>query len=192
MLSFDPLLHRVRLRYSQARVNSLLQQRPALYTLQPPVSTIYLSRTHVAARRLHWSLVCIRLNRSLLRRPKLSTLIAANILPKECCKYDRGSGQIIWGTGVAGALVERKRKVEKEHLRDGLRVWLDRKAHQIRARQKDSAGGVGVLIWRFSRKMKLSGTDEDQWIENPKQDKVRGSKRFWESMNGGAVARVSP
>ncbi|KAK6397812.1 hypothetical protein LTR65_005060 [Meristemomyces frigidus] len=193
LLSFDPLLHRVRLRYSQARVNYLLRQRPPLYTLQPPISTIYLTRTHVAARRLHWSLVCIRLNRSLSRRPKLSTLILANILPKECCKYDRRSGEIVWGTGVAGALVERKRRVEREYLREGLRVWLERKAHQIRIRQKDAAGGVGVLVWRFSRKTKLGDTKRglEHWPEKPEKDQVSGLKTFWESMSGSAATRMS-
>ncbi|TKA79034.1 hypothetical protein B0A55_03157 [Friedmanniomyces simplex] len=191
ILSFDPLLHRLRLRYSQARVNYLLRRRPPLYSLQPPVSTIYLTRTHVAARRLHWSLVCIRLNRSLSRRPKLSTLVSANILPKECCRYDRRSGEIIWGQGVAGALVERKRRVEREHLRDGLRVWLERKAAKIRARQKDAAGGVGVLVWRFSRKVKIGDgrRTADVWPEKPKKDLVSGLKRFWEGMGGGTGAR---
>ncbi|KAK5688770.1 hypothetical protein LTS10_000748 [Elasticomyces elasticus] len=194
ILSFDPLLHRVRLRYSQSRVNYLLRRRPPLYSLQPPVSTIYLTRTHVAARRLHWSLVCIRLNRSLSRRPKLSTLVSANILPKECCKYDRRSGEIIWGQGVAGALVERKRRVEREHLRDGLRVWLERKAAKIRARQKDAAGGVGVLVWRLSRKMKIGDARRttDIWPEKPKKDRVSGLKRFWEGMGGSTGGRVVP
>jgi hypothetical protein len=147
----------------------------------------------VTARRLHWSLVCIRLNRSLSRRPKLSTLISANILPKECCKYDRRSGEIVWGQGVAGALVERKRRVEREHLRDGLRVWLERKADQIRARQKDAAGGVGVLVWRFSRKMKLGDTrrSTDIWPEKPKKDRVSGLKRFWESVSSGSPTSIS-
>ncbi|KAF2766645.1 hypothetical protein EJ03DRAFT_298047, partial [Teratosphaeria nubilosa] len=184
VLSFDPLLHRVRLRYSQARVEYLLRRRPPLYALQPPASTIYLTRTHVAARRLHWSLVCIRLNRSLARRPKLSTLISANILPKECCKYDRRSGEIVWGQGVAGTLVERKRQVEREKLRDGLRVWLERKARQIHARQKDAAGGVGILVWRFSRRLKIGEGRilPDAWPEPPKKEKVSGLKRFWESV----------
>lgn len=193
ILSFDPLLHRVRLRYSQARVNYLLRRRPPLYSLQPPNSTIYLNRTHVAARRLHWSMVCIRLNRSLSRRPKLSTLISANILPKECCKYDRRSGEIVWGQGVAGALVERKRRVEREHLREGLRVWLERKAHQIRARQKDAAGGVGVLVWRFSRKLKLpdpSRCSTEIWSEKPKKEKVLGLKRFWESVSSSTPSSI--
>lgn len=194
MLSFDPLLHRIRLRCSQSRVDHLLKHRPPLYRLQPPNATIYLTRTHVAARRLHWSLVCIRLNRSLSRRPKLSALIAANILPKECCKHDRHSGEVIWGSGVAGTLIERKRRVEREHIRDGLRVWLERKATQIRARQRDAAGGVGILVWRFSRKIRLgdsSRTASDIHMGRVRSERVSGLRRFWESMSGGAASRTN-
>ena len=120
------------------------------------------------------------------RRPKLSTLVLANILPKECCKYDRRSGEIVWGAGVAGALVERKRKVEREQIKEGLKVWLERKAHQIRARRKE--GGVGVLVWRFSRKLKLSESKKsgEEWLERPRSDKkVSGLKRFWENVSTG-------
>lgn len=75
--------------------------------------------------------------------------------------------------------------VEREHLRDGLRVWLERKANQIRARQENAAGGVGVLVWRFSRKMKLADSKRttEYWPERPKKDHVSGLKRFWETMS---------
>lgn len=81
--------------------------------------------------------------------------------------------------------------MEREHLREGLRVWLDRKAHQIQARQKDAAGGVGVLVWRFSRKVKLGDTKRvsEQWPERPKE-KVSGMKRFWENLSGSASTRL--
>lgn len=150
--------------------------------LQPPTSAIYLTRTHIAARRLHWSLVCIRLQRSLSRRPPLKTLISTGKIPPETCRYDRRSGEIVWGTGVAGALVELKRKVEREQIKEGLRVWLERKAREIRSRK--SEGGVGTLVWRFSRKMKFNepkneGTNRDK----PKKEKVRGLKSFFEDLS---------
>lgn len=168
-------------------MNHLLPRRPPLYTLQPPNSTIYLTRTHLAARRLHWSLVSIRLNRSLLHRPKLSTLVSANILPKECCKVDRRSGDFVWGVGVAGPLVERKRQLERERLKEGLRVWLDRKAKEIRARRKEGVG-VGVLVWHFSKKLKVNGAMAGPTLrssekgERPRGGKVKGLKRFWEGL----------
>lgn len=164
-----------------------LPRRPTLQSLQPPAAMIYLSKTHVAARKLHWSLVCIRLQRSLLRRPKISTLVSNNILPPECCKYDRKSGEIVWGTGVAGALVERKRRVEKEQIKEGLKVWLERKAREIGTRKKE--GGVGVLVWRFSKKIKLSDPKEriTDWPEQPKKEKVSRMRGYFE----GLVATTS-
>lgn len=160
----------------------LLARRPPLYKLQPPASAIYLTRTHIAAKRLHWSLVCIRLQRSLSRRPPLKTLISTGKIPRECCRYDRHSGEIVWGTGLAGALVERKRKVEREQIKEGLRVWLDRKAREIRSRRNE--GGVGTLVWRFSRKMKMSESkgQTSDWQDMPKKEKVTGLKRFFENL----------
>ncbi|GAB7363382.1 hypothetical protein MBLNU230_g3660t1 [Neophaeotheca triangularis] len=189
-LSLDPLLHRLRLRHSSRSVNYLLPRRPPLQALQPPNSTIYLTKTHLAARRLHWSLVSIRLNRSLSRRPKLSTLVSANILPEECCKLDPRSGEVVWGNGLAGGLVERKRRVEREIVKEGLRVWLERKAREIRARRREGVG-VGVLVWRFSRRLKLGDARGvgDAWPERPKKERVTGLRRFWEGMGreDGAV-----
>jgi len=148
------------------------------------LAAIYLTRTHVAARQLHYSMLCIKLSRYLIRRPHLKTLIAVGIIPRECCGYDRRSGEIVWGRGVAGALVERKRKVEREQIKEGLRVWLERKAREIRTRKKE--GGVGVLVWRFSRKLKLTHGEKDEtgWLGQASKDKVGGLKRFFEDMAG--------
>ena len=181
-LSLDPLLHQLRLKYAHDRVKWLLARRPPLSKLQPPSAAIYLTRTHIAARRLHWSLVCIRLQRSLSRRPPLKSLISTGKIPRECCRYDRRSGEIVWGTGVAGALVERKRKVEREQIKEGLRVWLERKAREIRSRKNE--GGVGTLVWRFSRKFRMgeSKGENRDWSEKPKRDKVTGLKRFFEDL----------
>lgn len=165
----------------------LLLRRPNLQALSPPAAGIYLTRTHQAARRLHWSLVSIRLNRSLQRRPNISTLLSANILPKECCRIDRRSGDIVWGVGVAGPLVERKRRLERESLKEGLRTRLERKAFEIKERRRETTG-VGILIWRFSRRLRLSGVTErreqhprEEW---PNRGKVNGLRRFWEGLGG--------
>lgn len=167
----------------------LLPRRPPLQNLQPPISTIYLTRTHLAARRLHWSLVCIRLNRSLLRRPKLATLVAKHILPKECCRRDRTSGDFIWSV-AAGHLSERKRRIEVEKIKEGLRVWLERKAHQIRARRKE--GGVGILVWKLSHRIKGAGgvhsyaSDAPACVQRPKKEKVSSLRRFFEGLGNGS------
>lgn len=128
-------------------------------------------------------MLCIRLSRSLSRRPPLKTLVGCGIIPRECCRYDRRSGEVVWGNGVvAPSLVERKRRLEREQIKEGLRVWLERKAYQIRARKKE--GGVGVLVWRFSRKMKLGNTGEEHldWMDKPSKEKVSSLKRFFEDL----------
>ena len=181
-LSLDPFLHRLRRKYARDCVQYWLPRRQPLYKLQPPQATIYLSRTMLAARRLYRSLISIRLQRSLSpsRRPDLSTLVSAGIVPKECCR--KMSGEFVLGAGVAGALVERKRRVEREQIKEGLRVWLERKAREITVRKKE--GGVGVLVWRFSRRIRLGDSCEDvvRRQEEPKRDRVNGLKRFWEEL----------
>jgi hypothetical protein len=112
----------------------------------------------------------------------LKTLVGAGIVPVECCKRDRRSGEVIWGNGVAGALVERKRKVEREQIKEGLRVWLERKAREISARKKD--GSVGIMAWRFSRRMKFGEQvyHDESWPPKPSRDKVGVLKRFFEGL----------
>ena len=78
--------------------------------------------------------------------------------------------------------MERKRKVEREQIKEGLRVLLERIAREIRSRK--SEGGVGTLVWRFSRKMKVGEpeTDCSDGREKPKKEKVTGLKRFFEDL----------
>lgn len=178
-LSLDPLLHQLRLKYTHERIQWLLARRPPLSKLKPPNAGIFLTRTHIAARRLHWSLVCIRLQRSLSRRPPLNVLLSTGKIPPETCRYDRRSGEITWNTGIAGALVERKRKVEREQIKEGLRVWLERKARQIRSRKNEA--GVGTLVWRF-RKMGEPKVENSDGRQRPMREKVTGLKRFFEDL----------
>lgn len=111
----------------------------------------------------------------------MSALILENKIPKECCRYDRHSGEFVLGTGVAGALVERKRRVEREQIKEGLRVWLERKARDINNRKE---GAVGVLVWRFSRKMKLGDftRGSNDMPLTPNKEKVSRLRRFWEGL----------
>lgn len=108
-------------------------------------------------------------------------LVSKNIIPSECC-LQRSSGEIIWGTGVAGPLVLRKRKLEREQIKEGLRVWLERKAQGIRSKKQE--GGVGILVWRFSRRPKHLDADKEasNWPGQPNKEKVSGLKRFFESL----------
>lgn len=91
----------------------------------------------------------------------------------------------MWGTGVAGALVERKRRVEREQIKEGLRVWLERKAREIRAHKRD--GRVGIMVWRFSRMVKIGGDgdtrgDSNVCCQKPDKEKVGSLRRFFESL----------
>lgn len=95
-----------------------------------------------------------------------------------------------------GGLLERKKKVEREKFKEGLRVWLDRKAGEIRRRHSRTGSlGVGILVWRFSKRLKsldvgsLSCTTSDP-LEKPERGRVRGLKRVYEelSTSGGSAS----
>lgn len=86
--------------------------------------------------------------------------------------------------------MERKRRVEREQVKEGLRVWLERKAREIGRRRKDGVG-VGVLVWRFTKKVKLepaanAATRAQRW-ERPENGRVSGLKRFWEGLGSGVI-----
>jgi hypothetical protein len=99
----------------------------------------------------------------------------------------------VWGTGVAGPLVERRRRLERETLKQGLRVRLEKKVNAIRERRREGAG-VGVLIWRFSKRLKMGGAIEKRALidgeEFPRKEKVGGLRHFWEGL-GGASSTAS-
>jgi hypothetical protein len=95
----------------------------------------------------------------------------------------------VWGIGVAGPLVERRRRLERERLKEGLRVRLEKKVNAIRERRREGAG-VGVLIWRFSKRLKMGGVIEKRALtdgeEIPRKEKVGGLRRFWEGLGGAS------
>lgn len=84
--------------------------------------------------------------------------------------------------------MERKRRVEREIVKEGLRVWLERKAREI-TRKRDNVV-VGVLVWRFSKKLKL-GDNKGHARERPdrlEKGRVSGLKRYWEGLGTPSVA----
>ena len=200
-LSFDPILHAQRLQTASHRLSQTLPHRPSLSSLLPPQSTIYLSTTHVLARHLSRQLVSIRLNRNLSRRPSATSLVKSNILPEECCKCDKITGEVVWGGRVAPGLVGVKRKIEKEKVKDGLRAWLERKAAKMKAEEGKSESApetemlsVRKLIQKFttSRKSSSDGT-LSRWgvrwdsraSNEPTRAHVYGLRRFWEGLAKG-------
>ncbi len=88
------------------------------------------------------------LGRKLKRRPSATSLVELNILPEECARKG--------GNAVAPGLVERRRRVIKESLKDGLRVWVERRAILVQRRKEEGEKerlGVKGLVRRFTRKM---------------------------------------
>ncbi|KAL9086104.1 MAG: hypothetical protein Q9159_004339 [Coniocarpon cinnabarinum] len=212
-LSLDPLLHQHRRSFVPYLLSHSLSHRPSLSSLHPPAATIYLTSTHVLARTISRQLVAIRLNRNLAHRPSAQKLVTCNILPRECCSVDRNSGEwVVGGRGaIAPGIVETKRRVEKERLKDGLRAWLERKAEGVRekARTEDEGpGGVRRLVRRFTARWK-SGDGEivkvndassaEKWPvarrgcardEAPTRAHVYSLRRFWEGVAQGEEVRV--
>lgn len=180
-------------------MSSNLTHRPSLSSLLPPHSTIYLSATHVLARKLSRQLVAIRLNRNLSRRPSASSLIKSNIVPQECCRCDQETGQVMWGGRMSPGIIEVKRRVERERVKDGLRAWLERKADTINrqvAREDSRPSGVRTLVRRFTNKRSSTEGADSRWgaqrrdkagaaREAPPRARVYGLRRFWEGMAKG-------
>ncbi|KAI9826568.1 MAG: hypothetical protein M1832_006164 [Thelocarpon impressellum] len=195
-ISIDPILHQRRLAAASATLSHQLTHRPSLSSLAPPTSTIYLTRTHLAARALSRSLVAIRLNRSLSRRPSAVSLVKSNILPRECCGPDGGYGV---GAGcISPALIGARRSVERERVKDRLRQqqvgaakgrelaqnrgWLAAEdADREKERERPSVRHLAARFTRWGR-----GRDRDgrkRAVEmGPPRAKVLGLRRFWEGV----------
>ncbi|GAP89431.1 putative F-box domain-containing protein [Rosellinia necatrix] len=165
-LSLAPILHTYRLQHVRAQLPPLLTSpsRPSLAELI--ARHIFLTHTTQISRRLARNLVAIRLSRRLPQRPSAETLVQRGVLPPECVPAGcyRGSSGGGGGAGpvvvvVAPALVARRRAVEKEKLKDGLRRWV---------------GGV----WRGEVKERSEGVR--RWEERAGVGRVWRLRRFWE------------
>jgi F-box-like/RPEL repeat len=141
------------------RLSRKLSQRPDSMELVgrgilPKECTSYSSPVSPALISAHRSILRERLKnglrRKLQRRPSAASLVELNILPEECAR--RG------GNAVAPGLVERRRRVIREGLKDGLRVWVERRA-ALMQRRKDEGERLGVkgLVRRFTRRMADAG-----------------------------------
>lgn len=165
---------------------------------------IYVTRTTLAARGLGRNLIKIKLNRQLSRRPSAQSLVGRGVLPAECFRYRAGSphaGRDYNGgyTGLAPSLVETKRRVEREKVKDVLRGWVE----EWRRRGSDSSEGdeeqqrpdVRRMARRFARDGKTLEREESRWgraakreREMPTRAKVLGLKRFWEKVGRDGTA----
>lgn len=155
-LALDPILHRLRLRHARNVLPPLLSN-PSRPTLTELIQrSIFLTNTTVVSRRLARSLTAIRLSRRLAARPEPETLVARSVLPPECVPF--GS--------VAPGLVAKRRAVEREQVRDGMRRWV---------------GGVWERRWREKAE------DRRRWEERSGVGRVWRLRRFWERVGKGEI-----
>ncbi|PVH74089.1 hypothetical protein DL98DRAFT_519497 [Cadophora sp. DSE1049] len=195
-LSLDPLLHIARLHRASISLSHSLPLRPSLADLM--AHRIYITRTTLAARSLGRNLIKIKLNRQLLKRPSAEELVQLGVLPREC--WGRKGG----GTGLAPALVETKRRVERERVKDTLRHWVEewrrRGSEALEARGVEDLGqkpDVRRMARRFGRDRETRegprwGAQRREGREAPTRAKVLGLRRFWERVGreGGVPSPV--
>lgn len=142
---------------------------------------IFLTNTTVVSRKLARSLTAIRLSRRLAVRPPAETLVARAVLPPECVPgigvggglgasggagSGEGAGASCRGVVVAPALVARRREVERERVKDGLRRWV---------------GSVWERRWRERAE------DRRRWEESRGVGRVWRLRRFWERVGRGEI-----
>ncbi|OHE92234.1 F-box domain-containing protein [Colletotrichum orchidophilum] len=156
-LSLSPILHHYRLRHTRAILPPLLSSpsRPSLAELI--ARSIFLTHTSVVSRRLARSLVSIRLSRRLASRPSAEALVERAVLPPECVP---GMSMV----QVAPALVAKRRAIEKEKVKDGLRKWVEG-------------------VWKGEVRQREEGIKK--WEETKGVGRVWRLRRFWERMSRG-------
>ncbi|KAI1472647.1 uncharacterized protein F4812DRAFT_20277 [Daldinia caldariorum] len=154
-LSLHPILHTLRLRRARLSLPSLLTS-PSRPTLAELISRhIFLTHTTQISRRLARSLVSIRLSRRLPLRPSAESLVQRGVLPPEAVQ-----------SSVAPGLIAKKRAVEKEKLKDGLRRWVgavwrgEVRERSEGVRQWEERAGVG-RVWRLRKFWERVGRDSD-------------------------------
>ncbi|KAI0378954.1 hypothetical protein F5Y04DRAFT_137367 [Hypomontagnella monticulosa] len=152
-LCLHPILHTLRLRRVRFCLPPLLTS-PSRPTLAELIARhIFLTHTTQISRRLARNLVAIRLSRRLPLRPSAESLVQRGVLPPE----------VVEGS-VAPGLVAKKRAVEKEKLKDGLRRWVgavwrgEVRERSEGVRRWEERAGVG-RVWRLRRFWERVGRD---------------------------------
>ncbi|KAK2594196.1 hypothetical protein QQS21_008085 [Conoideocrella luteorostrata] len=148
-LSLAPILHHYRLRRTRQVLPPLLTSpgRPTVADLI--ARSIFLTQTSVVSRRLAWSLNSIRLSKRLAARPSAKALVERCVLPKECVP-----GMV--SVHIAPALVAKRKAIEKERVKDGLRRWIAGKwKGEVREREEElkrchENRGIG-RVWKLTK-----------------------------------------
>ncbi|PSS18544.1 hypothetical protein M430DRAFT_58691 [Amorphotheca resinae ATCC 22711] len=206
-LSLDPNLHASRLHRAFVNLTHYLPIRPPLSELMG--QRIYITRTSLAARSLSHNLIRIKLNRQLSRRPSAESLVGRGVLPVECFGHLNASVNTPGGAkrepgvrgyiGLAPSLIETKRRVERERVKDKLRGWVEewRRRWERRAGEEHAKPDVRRMARRFARdgNAKGEGEREPRWgraagreREEPTRAKVLGLRRFWETVGKEGTA----
>lgn len=154
--------------------------------------------------------MAIKLNRHLSRRPPVAYLVKANILPRECCTkvgVDAQTGDVVWGGGgaVAPSLLGMRRRVERERIKDGLKVGLKKvveRVNGIERREREDVRSVRALVRRFTAVRKRAvleqeaesmrascggwrlwdKSEKDRMERAPTRAKVFGLRKYWEGI----------
>ncbi|KAG6010411.1 hypothetical protein E4U43_008584 [Claviceps pusilla] len=156
-VSLSPILHRYRLRRTREILPPLLwsPSRPSVADLT--ARSIFRTHTSVVSRRLAWSLVSIRLSRRLASRPPVEDLVVRSVLPRECVPG-------LTPVHVSPGLVAKRKAIEKEKVKDGLRRWI---------------GG------KWKREVRVREQELRRWYETRGVGRVWKLTRFWEQMSRG-------
>lgn len=159
-LCADPVLHQYRLRRTRLTLPPLLAMHNRLSLEDLITRSIFLTHTSVVSRKLTRSLVSIRLSRRLAARPSPEALVQRAVLPPECVP---GMATV----HVVPGLVAKRRAIERERVKDGLRRWIAAKwrgevhEREERARHRDEVRGVG-RVWRLTRFWEQVGRGEQR------------------------------
>lgn len=155
------------------------------------------------ARSLGRDFIKIRLNKKLRERESAESLVGRGVLPSECWKVDGKEGKGYVG-GLAPSLVETKRRIERERVKDVLRHWVEEWRHkgwEDRNREREAEAvprtDVRRMARRFARAKEGRESRETRWgpqaagrekKELPTRAKVLGLRRFWEKVGKEGVS----
>jgi hypothetical protein len=152
----------------------------------------------------------IKLRRILERRVGVDVLVERGVLPGECFGVDK-EGRVVGGI-VSPGLVGRKRGLERERVKDGLRGWVEgklvRRREEIEGVEMEREvreRGVRGLVGLYSNSVSVSvekgyigeglgmrsqggrwgrpRREKERWDrDSPPRAKVTGLRRFWEGV----------
>lgn len=162
------------------RVNHALSQRPQATDLVqrgvlPSTYSVMSPRLMATSLDVQRRKVRDTVGRKLEKRPSVKSLVERHILPEECSRP---------GT-VSPVLVEARRRIMRERLKDGLRRWVEGRAVAAQRERSDSQSsaveGVSVraLVKRLQARRERADMDEHyQHLDSVTLEKKR-AQRAW-------------